>query len=984
MNYFLKIIVTLVLLSSTLIASDLKKVTLQLSWFDQFQFAGYYMAKEKGYYRQLGLDVEIRPFKFGIDIPKDVHDNTINFAVGRETLILERANNRNIVALYALFQSSPLVLLSTKESNINTISDFVGKKIMTTIDDAGEVSLKAMISSNNVKLDNLNFIKHTHNINDLVNKNTDVISAYISKSTFELQKMDVKYNVFNPSDYGFDMYSDLLYTSETLIENDPDTVQKFREASLRGWEYAYSNIEESVTLVFNDYNSQKISKEALLYEAKELKKLSYYNKKELGNIDKNKIQRISDLYGILGLLKQKINFDRFVYDENIYKLKFTQKEQNYLEEKKSISLCIHPNSMPYENFNEKNQHIGLISDYFNLFKNNLSIPIKLIPTYNLSESINYIDEKKCDLLSKPPQTSKIELITNLTQPFLDIPLVLATKLNVPFIDSLSQINNKKIAFLEGSITKDALIQKYPNLEIIKISSVKYGLEKVSRGEVFGLVANMIDVGYILQNNFIGELKIAAKFKEKDSFRIAVRSDDNTLLSIFNKIISKISDHEKQSILNANLAIKYESGFNYNLLWKLLIVIFIIFIAFTYRQIQLKRLTLLLKNKVNDKTKELQKSISIISENVNYSKTNKEGIITEVSRAFCEDSQYTKKELLGEPHSIVRHPDMDPLIFKELWDTIQSGKVWKGKVKALKKDKSFGWSKLTVTPEFDDNNKIKGYIAIRHDVTSKELLITLNNTLEKRIKEEVEENRKKDEKLFQQSKMVHMGEMIGNIAHQWRQPLSVISVAASGINLKRQFNILKEKDMTECMDSIVKNTKYLSQTIDIFRDYTKQSQELKNVVLQEKIDITLNIISETLKNNDIEVRNKINYNHPIRIDLVESDFSDILISIIHNAKDALFDKNIEDKWIKISLEEQEEHVVLSIEDNAKGIPQDIIDKVFHPYFTTKHQAKGIGLGLNTSYKLVVEKLKGNLSVENTINGAKFSIELPKIQTNSTLL
>ena len=193
-----KIFILFIFSFCTLFAQDLKKVTLQLSWFNQFQFAGYYMAKEKGFYEELGLDVEIRPFQFGLDIPKDVNDGKIDFAVGRETLILEKIKNPNIIALYSLFQSTPLILMSTKESGINNITDFSNKKIMTTIDDAGEVSLKAMITSNKVKLENLTFLKHTHNINDLVNKNTDVISAYISKAPFTLQKKGIEYNVFDP------------------------------------------------------------------------------------------------------------------------------------------------------------------------------------------------------------------------------------------------------------------------------------------------------------------------------------------------------------------------------------------------------------------------------------------------------------------------------------------------------------------------------------------------------------------------------------------------------------------------------------------------------------------------------------------------------------------------------------------------------------------------------------------------------------------
>ena len=273
LSKLIKSLFLLFIFTTSLYSENLKKITIQLSWFDQFQFAGYYMAKEKGFYKDLGLDVEIKPFEFGIDIPKEVSDGKIDFAVGRETLILERTKNRNIVALYALFQASPLILITTKESGINTINDFSNKKIMTTIDDSSEVSLKAMIISNKVKVEDLNFLKHTHNINDLLNKNTDVISAYISKAPFQLNQKSVEYNIFDPKKFGFDMYSDMLYTSENLINSDLNAVLLFKKASLKGWEYAYSNIQESANLIYEKYNSEKLTKAELIYEGTELKNL---------------------------------------------------------------------------------------------------------------------------------------------------------------------------------------------------------------------------------------------------------------------------------------------------------------------------------------------------------------------------------------------------------------------------------------------------------------------------------------------------------------------------------------------------------------------------------------------------------------------------------------------------------------------------------------------------------------------------------------
>ncbi len=314
MNHFFFTLFLILILNPFL--AKAKSVTLQLSWFNQFQFAGYFIAKEKGFYKDEGLDVNIKPFEFGLNIPQGVSDGIYDFAVGRETLILEKSDNKNIVTLYALFQYSPLILISTKESNINNITDFNGKRIMTTIDDASEVSLKSMIISHKVQLKNLKFINHTHNINDLIDKKTDVISAYTSKAPYFLQKMGVEYNTFSPSDYGFDMYSDFLYTSKKKLKNQKELVEKFRNASLKGWEYAYSNIEETVDLILRKYNTENLTREELIFEGYELKKLSYNGVDTLGNIDLNKLQRIYDLYNVMGLVKNNIDIKDFVYIDN--------------------------------------------------------------------------------------------------------------------------------------------------------------------------------------------------------------------------------------------------------------------------------------------------------------------------------------------------------------------------------------------------------------------------------------------------------------------------------------------------------------------------------------------------------------------------------------------------------------------------------------------------------------------------------------------
>ena len=246
---------------------------------------------------------------------------------------------------------------------------------------------------------------------------------------------------------------------------------------------------------------------------------------------------------------------------------------------------------------------------------------------------------------------------------------------------------------------------------------------------------------------------------------------------------------------------------------------------------------------------------------------------------------------------------------------------------------------------------------------------------------IENKLKKNEiALFEQEKLASMGEMIGNIAHQWRQPLSIISTAASGLLLKKEYGILEDAFMEKTLNEIENNAQYLSKTIDTFRNFLKEKKELREVILQERIKQALGIVEATLRNNYIELHHNLDEVEPIKINLVVGELSQVLLNIINNAKDAIKENHIEEPWIKVHLSKNESNILLSIEDNGGGIPKKILPKIFEPYFTTKHESQGTGLGLHMSYLIISESLKGRLYVENTSNGAKFIIELPINEKN----
>lgn len=326
----MKSLLLFILLISSLFANEDKKIALQLSWLHQFQFAGYYIAKEKGYYKDYGIDLDIKEFNFNINISKVLQNKSADFVIGRSSLLIDKANNEDVVALFSAFQNSPLMLLVREDSGIKTIADLKDKKVMITPDAKDSASIIAMLNSQRISLDDINVIKHSFNLDDLINKKVDAMASYVSNEPIRLEDKNIKYKVFHPKDYGFELYSDILFTSSTFIKENPQLTQDFYDATEKGWEYAFENIGKTAQIIYEKYNSQNKSLVHLVAEGEALKKLSFHpNTNNIGCLDEIKLQKIVDIYKIMGLLQDDINLNEFIYDYNkhdSFNLKFTHNE----------------------------------------------------------------------------------------------------------------------------------------------------------------------------------------------------------------------------------------------------------------------------------------------------------------------------------------------------------------------------------------------------------------------------------------------------------------------------------------------------------------------------------------------------------------------------------------------------------------------------------------------------------------------------------
>ncbi|MEA1913961.1 MAG: ABC transporter substrate-binding protein [Campylobacterota bacterium] len=961
-------IIFCILLTNFLCATQLQKVSLQLQWLNQFQFAGYYMAKHKGFYELAGLDVELKPFKNGINVAQEVNENRATYGIGRSSLIIEKSKGANIKLLSAIFQSSPLVVLSTKNSNIRSVKDFRGKKIMTTSDATSTVSIEAMINQNGVDLDDLIKQQHSFDINDLISKKTDLMVAYISNEPFLLKKQGVKPVVFDPKDYGFDFYSDLLFTSDNEIKNHKQRALDFRDASLMGWEYAFEHIDETINLIFEKYNEQKKSKEALLHEAMELKELVYLGIKDIGNIDGAKIKRIYDIYNVMGLIQNKLNLKSFVVDiQKRDMLDLTFKEKRYLNNKKELSVCVKKAWLPYEDM-QKGKFIGIGADLLNLYAKKLDLRLKIVSANTQTEILKLLRNKKCDV--KPmmgiEQEKKMPYISTYKQ--IEDNIVLITRIEQPFIDDLGSLK-QTVVMAQGFERFIKFIQKeYVHLDIKIVKDIDTALSLVARGEVYGYIGTSLVSAYQIQKKYSTKLKIVNDFKSI-ALGIGVRDDDPMLLNILNKIMVRSTQKEIKEIFDKWIVTTVEKEQDYTFVWQLIgIFIFILSIVtfFLIRQKQLhldiEDLNHALEEKVHSTVLDLSRAQKLAKVG-SWRFCNRQNELSWSDEAYnifgIDTSKYTIKTI--EDFIQYIHPDDLEMVSSAFDNHIRTKEPYFKIHRIITPANQIKYVEERCESIFNDAGEALVSNGTVQDVTQRVL-----------AQKDIES---KNQQLIKQSQLAQMGEMISMIAHQWRQPLSAISARTNNLTMKI---IMDQKVDTKLfhkeLDYISEYAQHLSETIDDFRGFFKQNKQKELTTLEEIINSTLTIVQISLENKNIKIEKRLNCN--ITFETYASEIKQVVLNIIKNAEDVLLERKIQNPRIVIETcyNEQTQHKKIIIQDNAGGVPIGITDKIYEPYFSTKKEKDGTGLGMYMSKMIIEDHCDGKLSVINDEMGAVFSIEL----------
>jgi len=851
-----QIIFSLFLILTTLngeSSTKLEKVSLQLHWKYQFEFAGFIAAKEKGFYEDEGLDVELKEYQFGVDIEKDIVDGKSEYGIYNSLSLLDYLRGKPLVLVSSYFKRAALVLVTTPD--IQTPKDLVGKKIMASTKEDFILNYQPYFDGYGVNVDDVELVPHSYTIEEFADGKISAMTAFVSNELFKLDERGIKYNVLDPSDDNLYVLQLELITSKYEAINHPYRVSKFKRASLKGWAYALSHKEELADIIYNKY-SNKISKKMIMSEAKGVEKLILPFTYNIGSIDKNFLNKQIKLFKNYYKVGFDKEIDAFIFEEDYSKkLLLTEEEHNYIKNNPTIPLCVLYNQFPIDGY-ENGKFTGIMSDVYKLISKSTLLKFSPIESSSAEEFKEHILNRKCEVVSVMA-TDREYPNMKATQAFSSTHFTLVSELDKSFISYPNLLKNKTLLTQLQSY-KDYLQHFYPYLIIKVVADRNKMIKMLLNKEAYAVVTLDEQADYIIDKYGYGKLKINGFLAKAHPLEasIGVQEKNKLLYSIIQKALKQIPRSELTDISNSWRMTRYQSVVDYSLVVIIVALMSIVLLIMLYYHRKLKNFNKELENLVHEKTRALRE---------------------------------------------------------------------------------------------------------------------INEYLESTVSQKVEELIKKDEILTVQSKQAVMGEMISMIAHQWRQPLNMITLNISNLQIKQMMGQkIEDEVLNSSLDKISETIVYLSETVDDFKTYFHPDKERAVVEIDELLNRAINFVLPRVKTAGI----KLGVTQPSSIELqvYPNELIQVLLNILNNAIDAYENIVKKDKAIEIYAKEINQELFIYIKDSAGGIKHEYLQRLFEPYFSTKGK-NGTGLGLYMSQMIIEKQFEGKIDVTVDEDKTMFIIRIP---------
>jgi len=555
--------------------TELEPVAIQLRWFHQFQFAGYYAAVEKGFYADEGLRVILREYQPREDRLAPLLEGKVQYGVGDPALLKLRLEGEPVVVLAQIFQHSAQVLVSKKERSIFAPEDLVGRKVMLATTTVGSVPIRAMILDALGDLESITVVPHRSSYSDFLGGHIDAMVAYLSNEPFRFKKMGVHVNIMDPRGYGIDFYGDNLFTVEKEIRDHPERVEKVIRATRKGWEYALEHKDEMIRLIRSKYNPT-LDDDQLRYEAKIIDQLIVPDLVPVGEIDPGRYARIAETYRRLGLSETSAVPEGFLYDPSLRKtttgsrdekaglseqpddMELTPRERAWIESNSRVRV-FSTDHAPFMTF-KGGKPSGIFVDLLHEISGRTGIAFDIgDPRLGFPSAMKGLTEKTGpDVIAGLNPTPEREKVILFTKPFVSSPKFIFTRDDAPFVHSMGSLSGETVAVVDGYVTHELLARDYPEIDLLIHPSNEEALRAVCTGRAFAFIGSLLATSSMINQFGLTNLKASVPSALPDAaVGLGVRIDWPELRSIMDKVMDAIPHSEKAAMINKWSSVKVE-------------------------------------------------------------------------------------------------------------------------------------------------------------------------------------------------------------------------------------------------------------------------------------------------------------------------------------------------------------------------------------------------------------------------------------------